>query len=43
MTVFALPSLNLVFKVIRDRFGFPKNIVRQAVMDRYNFVFVRDR
>lgn len=43
MTVFALPSLNLVFKVIRDRFGFPKNIGRQAVIDRYNFVFVRDR
>jgi isocitrate dehydrogenase kinase/phosphatase len=43
MTVFALPSLSLVFKVIRDRFGFPKNIGRQAVIDRYNFVFVRDR
>jgi isocitrate dehydrogenase kinase/phosphatase len=43
MCVFALPSLNLVFKVIRDRFGFPKNIPRQAVIDRYNFVFVRDR
>jgi isocitrate dehydrogenase kinase/phosphatase len=43
MTVFALPSLNLVFKVIRDRFGFPKNIARNAVIDRYNFVFVRDR
>ncbi len=43
MTVFALPSLILVFKIIRDRFGFPKNIARDTVIDRYKFVFVRDR
>ena len=43
MCVFALPSLQIVFKVIRDRFGFPKNITRQAVMDKYHFVFVHDR
>lgn len=43
MTVFALPSFQIVFKVIKDRFGFPKNITRQAVRDRYHFVFVHDR
>ncbi|MBI4419460.1 MAG: bifunctional isocitrate dehydrogenase kinase/phosphatase [Gemmatimonadetes bacterium] len=43
MSVFALPSLQIVFKVIKDRFGYPKNITRQAVMDKYHFVFVRDR
>ncbi|HZM28504.1 MAG TPA: bifunctional isocitrate dehydrogenase kinase/phosphatase [Gemmatimonadales bacterium] len=43
MCVFALPSFNLVFKIIRDRFGAPKNTTRRAVMDRYHFVFQRDR
>ncbi|MEP6574349.1 MAG: bifunctional isocitrate dehydrogenase kinase/phosphatase [Gemmatimonadota bacterium] len=43
MSVFALPSFNVVFKIIRDRFGAPKNTTRQAVMDKYHLVFVRDR
>jgi isocitrate dehydrogenase kinase/phosphatase len=43
MCVFMLPTFNLVFKVIRDRFGAPKNTTRRAVMDRYHFVFQRDR
>ena len=43
MCVVALPSFNLVFKIIRDRFGAPKNTTRRAVMDRYHFVFHRDR
>jgi isocitrate dehydrogenase kinase/phosphatase len=43
MAVFTLPAFNLVFKVIKDRFGAPKNTTRQAVMDKYHFVFVRDR
>src|SRR6185295_8740937 len=43
MAVFALPAFNLVFKIIKDRFGAPKNTTRQAVMDKYHFVFVRDR
>jgi isocitrate dehydrogenase kinase/phosphatase len=43
MCVLALPSFNLVFKIIRDRFGAPKNTTRRAVMDRYHFVFQRDR
>jgi isocitrate dehydrogenase kinase/phosphatase len=43
MAVFLLPDLNLVFKIIKDSFGAPKNTTRQAVMDKYHFVFVRDR
>jgi isocitrate dehydrogenase kinase/phosphatase len=43
MTVFALPSFNAVFKVIRDRFGQPKTTTREAVRARYALVFVHDR
>jgi isocitrate dehydrogenase kinase/phosphatase len=43
MIVFTLPSHDLVFKVIRDRFGPPKNTSRAEVMDRYRFVFRHDR
>jgi isocitrate dehydrogenase kinase/phosphatase len=43
MIVFTLPSYDLVFKVIRDRFGYPKNTTREEVMERYQFVFNHDR
>jgi isocitrate dehydrogenase kinase/phosphatase len=43
MAVFTLPSLNVVFKIIRDTFGPPKKTTRREVIDRYQFVFVRDR
>jgi isocitrate dehydrogenase kinase/phosphatase len=43
MAVFTLPAHNVVFKIIKDSFGAPKNTTRQAVMDKYHFVFVRDR
>ena len=43
MIVFTLPSHDLVFKVIRDRFGPPKNTTRTEVMERYQFVFRHDR
>ena len=43
MAVFTLPAFNVVFKIIKDSFGAPKNTTRQAVMDKYHFVFVRDR
>jgi isocitrate dehydrogenase kinase/phosphatase len=43
MAVFTLPSFNVVFKIIKDTFGAPKNTTRRAVMDKYQFVFVRDR
>ena len=43
MAVFTLPSFNVVFKAIKDNFGAPKNTTRRAVMEKYHFVFVRDR
>ena len=43
MIVFTLPSHDLVFKVIRDRFGAPKNTSRSEVMERYQLVFRHDR
>jgi isocitrate dehydrogenase kinase/phosphatase len=43
MAVFTLPSFNVVFKVIKDNFGAPKNTTRRTVMGKYHFVFVRDR
>jgi isocitrate dehydrogenase kinase/phosphatase len=43
MIVFTLPSLDLVFKVIRDRFGAPKTSSRADVIERYQFVFRHDR
>ena len=43
MTVLALPSFNLVIKLIKDTFGQPKTTTRRAVMAKYHLVFVRDR
>ncbi len=43
MIVFTLPSYDLVFKVIRDRFGYPKTISRQDVLDKYKLVSKHDR
>ncbi len=43
MLVFTLPGYPLVFKVIRDRFAYPKNIARQDVLDKYQLVFKHDR
>ncbi|MGV8961523.1 MAG: bifunctional isocitrate dehydrogenase kinase/phosphatase [Stenotrophomonas sp.] len=43
MTVFTLPSYPLVFKLIRDRFAWPKTMTRQAVEDKYALVFNLDR
>ena len=43
MVVFTLPSHDLVFKVIRDRFGPPKNTSRAEVMEKYRWVFEHDR
>ena len=43
MIVFTLPSHDLVFKVIRDRFGQPKKSTRADVIERYRFVFRHDR
>ena len=43
MAVFTLPSYPLVFKVIRDRFGWQKAMTRQDVQDKYAMVFQSDR
>ncbi len=43
MIVFTLPSYDIVFKVIKDRFSQPKKTTRQKVMDRYQLVFKHDR
>lgn len=43
MVCFTLPSLDVVFKLIRDRFAYPKNVLRQDVLDKYRFVFKHDR
>lgn len=43
MIVFTLPSYNLVFKVIRDKFGYPKTISRKDVVSKYRLVSKHDR
>lgn len=43
MIVFTLPSYDLVFKVIRDRFESPKTITRETVLSKYRLVFRHDR
>ena len=43
MVCFTLPSFDVVFKVIRDRFPDQKNIQRQDVLDKYDLVFKHDR
>ena len=43
MLVFTLPTYPLVFKLIRDRFAFPKDAVREEVMEKYRLVFHHDR
>jgi len=43
MLVFTLPSYDIVFKIIRDNFGYPKNVSHADVMNKYQFVFKHDR
>jgi isocitrate dehydrogenase kinase/phosphatase len=43
MGVFTLPSFNIVFKIIKDVFGAPKQTTRRSVMDKYHLVFQHDR
>ena len=43
MTVFAMPAYDVVFKIIKDRFAYPKKNTRQGVMDKYRLVFRHDR
>jgi isocitrate dehydrogenase kinase/phosphatase len=43
MVAFTMPGYDIVFKVIRDSFGAPKQTTRRAVMDKYQLVFRHDR
>ena len=43
MLVFTLPSYDVVFKVIRDRFAYPKTTERKDVLDKYRMVFRHGR
>lgn len=43
MVCFTLPSFDVVFKVIRDRFAYPKTVLREEVLAKYSYVFKHDR
>lgn len=43
MIVFTLPSYDLVFKVMRDRFGHPKTITHEEVVQKYKMISKHDR
>ena len=43
MVCFTLPSFDVVFKVIRDRFPPPKTVLREEVLAKYQLVFKHDR
>lgn len=43
MIVFTLPSYDLVFKVMRDKFGYPKTISHREVIEKYKLVSKHDR
>ncbi len=43
MVCFTLPSFDVVFKIIRDRFAYPKTVLRDEVLAKYRLVFIHDR
>jgi isocitrate dehydrogenase kinase/phosphatase len=43
MVVFTMPGLDLVFKMLRDRFGAPKKTTPRSVKEKYELVFKHDR
>jgi isocitrate dehydrogenase kinase/phosphatase len=43
MEVYTMSDYDLVFKVIKDHFAYPKNTTRNAVMAKYELVFKHDR
>ncbi len=43
MTVFTLPSLDIVFKIIKDKFAPPKAMSKAVVKEKYRLVKVHDR
>jgi isocitrate dehydrogenase kinase/phosphatase len=43
MLVFTMPGYDIVFKVIKDHFNYPKDSTRKQVMSKYDLVYRRDR
>lgn len=43
MAVFTLPSYDIVFKIIKDRFAPPKEVTREIVEEKYRLVTRHDR
>ncbi|MCC6348493.1 MAG: bifunctional isocitrate dehydrogenase kinase/phosphatase [Candidatus Eisenbacteria bacterium] len=43
MSVFALPGFDVVFKLIRDRFEYPKTVTHAQVREKYELVYRHDR
>lgn len=43
MIVFSLPDYDMVFKLIKDHFAYPKKTTRQDVISNYEMVFRHDR
>ena len=43
MTVFTLPSYNIVFKIIKDKFSPPKEVTHDIVREKYRLVSRYDR
>jgi len=43
MLVFTMPSYDIVFKLIKDHFNYPKDSTRKQVMGKYDLVYRRDR
>jgi isocitrate dehydrogenase kinase/phosphatase len=43
MEVFTMPDYDLVFKVIKDHFDYPKHTTQVEVMGKYDLVFKHDR
>ncbi len=43
MSVFTLANYDVVFKIIKDQFDYPKTTTRDEVMDKYRLVFKHDR
>jgi len=43
MSVFALPGFDVVFKLLRDRFEFPKTVTHEEVRRKYELVYRHDR
>jgi isocitrate dehydrogenase kinase/phosphatase len=43
MSVFTLPSYEIVFKIIKDRFDPPKDMTREQVREKYRLVSRHDR